>query len=753
MIKTVIKSNGESVPFNPECLNRKGAWADENGSEWSSIVLDAISKLQNNCHTVDIDKALIAACTDYFTEDTFKMAGRILAGTIYKEAYGSFTSIPTLSEHIDNMVGKGYWINMDYSDFELEQLQMVMRHEQDLELNYSEIKQLNDKYLVRDRVRKITMESPQMMYMGMAMANMEKMPKDRRIHDVIKLYDYLSRKAINAPTPFMAFLRTPHRNYASCCVATCNDTIDSLAAADHIYYKMTAASAGIGAHMMVRSAGDPVRNGTVEHQGKYGYLNTISALVKANLQGGRGGAATVHVNALDPEIEMILSLGSNKTPEERRIAGIQYSFGYTKLIAKRMKAKQNWMLISYLHAPDLWEAAYSNNDTLFEELYFKYAESDKPKKFVDAYELVVESVIQSVETGRMYQHNTYELNNHTPFKDPIWQSNLCQEIALPTKGFKDVFELDVAGEVTGEIGLCNLAAYVAGSVPDDEIEEVIYYILLMVDNVIDIMEYPFKNLKFTSQARRSVGVGITNLAHDMANKGFKYSSKDGKAYVHRVMEQHSFYLHKASLQLAKERGVADWIDRTKYPEGWLPIDTYNRNVDKVVKQELLHDWETLRQEIIAQGGIRHSVLEAFMPNESSSIATNGTNSILPIRSLKMVKTSAGSVTKFIVPEAERLRDAYELAWEIPTRDLIDFYAIVQKFCGQAISADLYLDQTNGNTPASQLATDWFRMVMLGIKTRYYMNTKTPSGDKSEDQHKDVEIDATEKGCTSGGCSL
>lgn len=1033
MIKTVVKSDGTVVPFNPEKLNQKGSWADVDGELWPTIVLDAVSKLQEGCKTSDIDKALIAACTDQFTTASFKLGGRIFMGTIYKEAYGSFKNIPSLKEHMENMIEQGYWATMDYTDEELEIFNDALQHERDLSLNYSEVKQLKDKYLMQDRVRQITLESPQMMYIGMAMANMENQPKDRRVRDVLKLYEYLSRKAINAPTPFMAFLRTPHKNYASCCVATCEDTIPSLSAADHIYYNMTAASAGIGAHLKTRSAGDPVRAGTVEHQGKWGYINAVSAMVKANLQGGRGGAATMHIHALDPEIEMMLKLSNIKTPQERRIM-LQFSFGYTRLLAKKVKNKEQWMLISYLYAPDLWEASYGDDLDVFEKLYAKYEASDLPKRFVSAYDLVLESLVQGVESGRVYQHDTQEMNRHTPFKDKIYSSNLCvapetpiltdkgyveiatkvgekvnvwngeefsevevaktgenqelvkvvtdsghvlsctkyhkfyihdedgevieveaqslksgdklidpnlptiegteefanafeegskagiltryefpsathtlssrmdwlsgyfssfglveqneegfdtllathgdsafirqiqlllqtvgveskvslaynrqlqttckehnhditdccggenwlltvpafaskklydlglkldqdfdhekskgisdkyfvhikkvehtgrisdtfcftepkrnmgmfagiltgqcQEIALPTRGYDKVTDLYVEGETSGEIGLCNLAAYVAGRVSDEEIPEVLYYTLLMVDNVISLMEYPFPNLAHTARARRSVGIGITNLAHDMAARGYKYSSKEGKRYIHRVMETHSYYLHKASLQLAKEKGVADWIDRTKYPEGWLPIDTYNKNVDKVVDQELIHDWESLRKEIIEFGGIRNSVLEAFMPNESSSIATNGTNSILPIRSLKIVKTNAGKTTKFIVPDAEELADAYEIAWQIPAKDLVDMYAIVQKFCGQAISADLYLDQTHGNTPSSQLMSIWMRMVMLGIKTRYYINTKTPSGSKQETvEDPQVEQVEDEKGCGSGACTL
>lgn len=754
MINTITKSNGEVVPFDPDKLNRWAAWADRSGADWSTISLDAVSKLQDGCSSQDVNKAIISACMDQFDEASFKLAGRIMAGMIYKEAYGSFKNIPTLSEHMNNMVKSGYWEKMDYSEEEVKHLNNLIDHSKDLELNYSEIKQLNDKYLIRDRVKKITKESPQMMYMGMAMANMSNQPKDRRLKDVEKLYHYLSVKAINAPTPFMSYLRTPHRNYASCCVATCNDTIPSLSAADHIYYMMTANSAGIGSHLKTRSVGDPIREGTVEHQGKFGYINAISAMVKANLQGGRGGAATVHLCALDPEIFMMLKLRNVKTPSERRISGVQYSFGYNKLFAKKVKDDKEWLLISYLHAPDLWEAMYSDDEELFENLYNEYLEKDVPKKIVSAKELAVLSLIQGVETGGVYQENSTEMNKHTPFKNPIYSSNLCKEIALPTKGYDCVTDLYREEETSGEIGLCNLAAIVAGRVPEEDLPELYYYALLMVDNVISLMEYPFPNLSFTAQARRSVAIGLTNLANFMAKNGKKYSTADGKEFIHRVAEKHSYLLHRASLTLAKEKGVCDWIGKTKYPEGWLPIDSYNKNVDKVVKQDLLCDWESLRTEIKEVGGIRNSVLEGMMPNESSSIATNGTNSILPVRSLKVVKTNAGNTTKFIAPDYEEFGSNYEIAWGIPSKDLIDVYGIFQKFCGQAISADLYIDQSKGGKVSeSKLLSDWLRMTMLGVKTRYYINTKTASGDKEDKAPEVEELDGEDKGCSSGACTI
>lgn len=303
--------------------------------------------------------------------------------------------------------------------------------------------------------------------------------------------------------------------------------------------------------------------------------------------------------------------------------------------------------------------------------------------------------------------------------------NTTQEIGLPTDGYLSVTDLYKDEEISqGEIGLCNLGAIVAGRAKSEQYEHVAYRTLKMVDNVISIMDYPFPHLKYTAQARRSAGIGITNLAYDMAKRGLTYDSAEGKAYMHRLAEMHSFYLHKASVRLAKERGKCDWFHKTKYADGWLPIDSYCKEVDNITSQGLLMDWEGLRKEI-AEHGMRNSVLEAYMPVESSSIAGNTTNSIYPIRQYSVVKKSGTNKLVFLAPDVEELRDSYQLAWDVPTKDMTDMYAIFQKFCGQAISADYYRHFKSGERPrisAKELMNDWLYRIKCGVKTKYYSNT-------------------------------
>lgn len=745
MIESITKRDGGVVEFSPEKLNKWAEWAGGIDVDWSSVVLEACRKCYSGCSTTDLHNAMIAACVDMETTQHLKMAGRLYIGALIKEVFGGLDKVLSVKQMYYKMVEEGLWANMSYSDSELDYLNTIINHSLDFEASLTEIKQITDKYAIVDRVSKQAKETPQFVYMRMAMGNMELMPPERRMEDVVKLYTYLSQKKINAPTPFFINLGTPKKQYASCCVTTTLDTAPSLAASDHIAYMMTCASAGIGHHIKTRSRGSGVQNNKVVHLGKLPYYKVSQAVVGANLQSSRGGALTMHFNALDPEIMDLLNLKNVQTVDQKRIKDIDYSFGFNAEFARKVAKNESWMLVDYSVSPELYELMYEGDQAQFVALYNKI-ESDEsiPKVFVNARDVVLKALKEGVETGRMYLHRTDEMNRHTPFKDKIYSSNLCQEIALPTSGYSSVSDLYWYGDVQGEIGLCSLGAIVLGNTQEHEYEDVAYYTVLMIDNVIEIMDYPFLQLAYTAKRRRSIGVGLTNLAYDMANKGLKYSSLSGKRYIHKVAERHSYYLHKASLRLAKERGVCEWINKTKYPEGWLPIDTANKNIDEVVSQPLMYDWESLRKEIITNGGIRNSILEAHMPVESSSLASGGVNGLYPIRALKVVKTSGNNKNLFLAPKAEELKWDYELAWDIPTKDMIDVYAVVQKFTGQAISADLYLKYgaTAGDRKISarDLLEQFLYLTKMGLKTRYYVNSSTG-------------VEEPESKCDAGGCTL
>lgn len=741
MISKIKKRNGDIVDFDPEKLTRWAKWAGCVGADWFAIVGDAYKRCPDECTTQDLQNAMIQACADKEDTPHLKMAGRLLMGSVYKEAFGGI--VPSVQEMYITMVDKGLWESMGYSILDLSEAQGFIDHERDLHSVHSVVHQITTKYAIRDIEKNIALESPAFVWMRMALGVCQNEPKETRMKEVEAYYKDFSLGKINAPTPNITNLGTPKRNYASCAIFKSNDNAKSLAAGDHIAYSLTCASAGIGGFLQTRSKGDGVRKNTIKHAGKLPYYRAVESAVHANLQGGRGGAATIHFNCLDPEVETLLRLRHPTTVAKSKVAGIDYSFGYHPLLAKKAAANEKWMLVSYKASPELHEAMYKADG--FEEAYAAYEASSGRRKYISARKLALEFLRMQEETGRMYEHNTNEMNRHTPFKDVVYSSNLCQETGLPTQGFRSVEDLYVDEDVNGEVALCNLAAIVAGRVSAKEYEEVAYRALKMVDNVINQMDYPFPNLKYTAQARRSAGIGITNLANDLAHKGFDYTSSMSKAYMHRLAEMHSFYLHKASVRLAKERGKCDWFHKTKYSEGWLPIDTYCKQVDNITEQGNKLDWEGLRKEI-AEHGMRNSVLEAYMPVESSSIAGNTTNGLYPIRDYVVIKTSGTNKTVFIAPDLEEVKDAYQLAWDIPTKDMTEMYAIFQKFCGQGISADFYrkfdVDKPR-RISAKELMQDWFYRIKCGLKSKYYSNSAAG--------HKLSEV--ADVGCGSGGCTL
>lgn len=733
MITKVIKSDGSEVVFDPERLNKAAIFGDDGNGNWSHIALDAYKRLYDGCTTKEVNQAIIDACISRKDEAHARMAGRVLVGQIYKEAFGGFTKIPSLPNFYHRMVDSGYWEDMGYTGLELTALEAVIDHSKDLSYGYAVLKQFRDKYGIKDAVNDILFESPQMMFMGMAMAVMKNMPKARRIKDVTKLYTYLSDLKINAPTPYLNGLRTGKTGYASCCVIKADDTAKSIGVAREVAYTMTVNQAGIGYYLASRSIGDGVRGNTIKHMGKLPYYRGIDAGVKENRQQSRGGSATVSFLALDPQIDELIRLRNPMTVTSKRINTMDYSVGINKSFVNRVAKNLDWMLVSYKDAPQLHDGMFTMTMEEFDSEVDKIAkDASIPKTWIKARDLAIEIITQRTETGRLYVYWTDEMNRHTPFKEIIYSSNLCCEISLPTKGYSDMRNLFKYDAEDGEVALCFLASLVAGRVKPEEYEDVAYYTVLMIDNVMDIMTYPYENMESTVKKRRSIGVGITNVAHYIATHRVPYGSPESKQLVHDLAELHSYSLHKASLRLAKERGVCEWIGKTKYPSGWLPIDTYNKAIDSVVKDPTLkQDWESLRKEIIDFGGIRNSVLEAYMPNESSSLATNTTNGIYPVRDHVIFKKSPQGQVLFIVPDYEELKDYYTSAWDTPTNDMIDIYALFQKFTGQTISADLYLDYTkqkDGKISMKEQLGYLIKATKVGMKTWYYLNSKVGAGD-------------------------
>lgn len=742
MIKIIVKRSGKEEEFSAEKVNGWGEWAAKalhGRVDWGEAVLHAVSVLPEKCSSEDLQNALIDFCLNKKTWEYNLMAGRLYYGLIVKKFYGK--KVPTVRELHRQMIDYGLLVDMGYSDEEYEEIEHIINHKLDLKNTHFEIHQIRHKYALRDKIAGKEFETPQFVYMRMAMA-LSQFEKDR-IENIRRFYDHFSHKRINVPTPYYTNLGTKMNGFASCCVYTTNDTAPSLAAGDHIGYMMTVMSAGIGSHIKTRSLGDSIRNGLIVHQGKIPYYRALVGAVGANLQNGRGGAATVYYTAFDPEVEVIAKLKNPMTPAVKQVRGCDYSFGSNKFFAKKAALDEDVALFSYGDAPELYESQYGSSED-FEQKYNEFLQSDKPRTMVSARKLLVMILNEGYETGRHYLHFFDEMNTHTPFKDKIYSSNLCAEIALPTKGYDSVKELyESYQEGNGEIGLCNIGGIIVSNIEnDDQYADVAYYVLKMIDFGIHYSDYVFKNLEDTAKSRLSAGVGILGLAHLMAKKNKKYSSQDGKDFIHEIFETHAWHLINASLRLGKERGNAPWMHKTKWPEGWLPIDTYNKKVDELVSTCNKRDWESLRKQIIENGGIRNSVCVAHMPGESSSLGSGTTNGPYPIRDYDLVKTNETMVLNYVAPDSTVLKDKYEIAWEIPSEDLIDCYAIMQKWTDQAISCDLYRKvQGDEKVGSSEMIKLYLRMAKYGVKTRYYINSKTAKG---------IDLNATEV-CES--CSL
>lgn len=758
MIKNIVKRSGKIEPFSPEKLNGWSEWAAKRLApvvDWSEVVLHAMSTLPSEVSSQQLQETLIKFCVDKATWEHSLMAGRLYAALWRKQVYNN--KIPTVKALHATLHSVGMMTTLNYSDEEYAQVEKIINHKLDYKCAHYELVQIRSKYALRNKVNKVEYETPQFVYMRMAMALAENESFENRMHDVAKWYEHFSHKRINVPTPYYVNLGTYLNGYSSCCLYSVGDTWQSLAAGDHIAYAMTCMSAGIGSHIKTRSLKDPVRGGLIEHQGKLPYYRALVGAIGANLQNGRGGAATVYYSAYDPEVEVIQKLKNPMTPAAKQVRGCDYSFGSNKFLARKVVKDEMYAQFSYYTQPELHESQYLSDQTVFEKLYNEKVQSGELVENVSARQIVIGALNESYETGRHYLHFTDEINRHTSFKDKIYSSNLCSEVVQPTKPFTSIAQLyQPYDESHGEISLCNLSAIIPSNIEsDDQYAEVAYYALKMIDVGIHKNKYIFQSLEHTAKARMNAGVGLMGLAHYMAKKNVKYSTQAGRDFIHELMETQTWHLYNASLKLGKEKGNAPWIHKTKFTEGWLPIDTYEKRVDQLTTVGYKRDWESLRKQIIQNGGIRNSVVACQMPGESSSLSSGTTNGIYPIRDFDLIKTNDTNAMHYVVPDATKLRDKYEIAWDIDTLDLIKVYAIVQKWTDQAISADLYRKVVGSDRVGTTEMLDiYLALVKYGIKTRYYQNSLTAKG-LASNTPIEVEqiIDEDDPDPVCEGCSL
>jgi len=752
MINYVTKRNGEKIVWNADRVNDTVLWATNNvtGVDYSTIALRSSAQLYEGISTVDIQKVLIKTAADMINERTPNydlVAGRLEIMNLRKEAYGVFAP-PSLIDHINTLVGSGHYdkeLKTKWSNKELKLLDEVIDHDLDLNYRYAATQQFKGKYLVQNRKTKQIYESPQMAYMCMSMALHQDEPIKQRLQYVIDYYNATSQGKISLPTPVMAGVRTPTRQFASCTVVDCGDSLDSINSSNNAIVKYISQRAGIGINGgAIRSLGSEVRGGEVVHTGKIPFYKTFMASVKSSSQGGiRGGAATLSFTCWDYEFESLVVLKNNKGTEENRVRHLDYSIQFNKLMYTRLIKGENITLLSpNVYNGKLYEAFFSDQEE-FERLYL-LAEADntiKLKKTLKAVDIFAAVANERANTGRIYIMNVDNANKYGTFNEkeaPIRLSNLCQEIDLPTSPMGE------PGTDEGEIALCVLSAFNLGACELNEYEHLGKVAIRALDNLIDYQNYPIKQAE-KMKLRRSLGVGVTSYAYWLTKQGLKYTDEASLNATHVLFENISFNLIKASIELAKEKGHCKLYHETKWSKGILPIDNYKEDLDKVCKPALTCDWESLRDDL-SNFGIRNSTLMALMPSETSSQITNSTNGIEPPRGLITIKQSKDGIIPQAVPELEKYRNSYQLLWELPSNTaVINLTGVMQKFVCQGISTNFNYNPAKfpeGKLPIKIVMQDLLHYYKLGGKQIYYHNTNDGTADQG------VEDD-----CSSGACSI
>jgi len=739
----VVKRNGSKESLNLEKLHKMTFEACEglSGVSASQIEMNSGIQFYNGVSTKDIQDILVKSAADLISLDAPNYqfaAARLLLFALRKEVMGQFEYI-SLPEMINRNIKHGVYdenILEWYTAKEIEKIDSYVKHQRDFEFTYAGLRQVVDKYLVQDRSSGQIYETPQFMYIMIAATMFAQYPKETRLSYVKKYYDAISTFKINIPTPVMAGVRTPIRQFASCVLVDADDTLQSIFSSDMAIGYYTAQRAGIGINAgRIRAINSKIRGGEVQHTGVIPFLKKFESTVRCCTQNGvRGGSATVHFPIWHKEIEDILVLKNNKGTEDNRVRKLDYSIQISKLFYERLIEDKQISLFSPHDVPGLYEAYGTDK---FDELYEKYERAYSiPKKKVKAQDIFMSLLKERAETGRLYIMNLDHCNSHSSFKDKVYMSNLCQEITLPTKPVQHI------DDKNGEIALCILSALNLGKINKlDEMEELADIAVRALDELIDFQGYPVDAAEKSTKARRSLGVGYIGVAHYLAKNKVKYDSPEAWQLMHDTTEAFQYYLIKASVNLAKEKGACEYFNRTKYHDGILPIDTYKKEVDEIIRDSSLkYDWERLREEICSHG-MRHSTLTAQMPSESSSVVSNATNGIEPPRGYLSVKKSKKGPLKQIVPGYYHYRNYYSLLWDLPSNEgYINIVAVMQKFFDQAISGNWSYNPEHfddNEVPLSVMAKDLLSTYKLGWKTSYYQNTYDAKKDEDEEPQHNI----------------
>lgn len=751
----VTKRDGSLEDINLDKIHKVVTWAAEGLDNVSVSLVEMRSHIQfyNGIRTDDIHETIIKAAADLISvesPDYQYLAARLAIFHLRKIAFGQFEP-PHLYDHVIKLTNEGKYdahILQDYNKEEFDQLNGFIDHNRDMTFSYAAVKQLDGKYLVQNRVTKQIYESPQFLYMLVAMCLFARYPQSTRLDYVKKFYNAISTFKISLPTPIMAGVRTPTRQFSSCVLIECDDSLDSINATTSAIVKYVSQRAGIGINAgRIRALGSEIRGGEAQHTGCIPFYKMFQAAVKSCSQGGvRGGAATLFYPLWHLEVESLLVLRNNRGVEENRVRHLDYGVQINRLLYSRLIKNSDITLFSPSDVPGLYDAFFADQDE-FERLYEMYERDETiTKRSIPAVDLFSLLMQERASTGRIYIQNVDHCNTHSPFNPqlaPVRQSNLCLEIALPTKPLNDI------NDPNGEIALCTLSAFNLGAINHlEELEELAELATRALDALLDYQNYPIKAAEMATMNRRTLGIGVINYAYYLAKNNVKYSDGSAIALTHRTFEAIQYYVLKASVKLAQEMGACPKFNETTYAQGLLPIDTYKKDLDKICQEPLHLDWESLRADIVKHG-LRNSTLTALMPSETSSQIANATNGIEPPRGLVSIKASKDGILKQVVPEFERLQHQYELLWDMPGNEgYLHLVGIMQKFVDQAISANTNYDPQRfegQKVPMKQLIKDLLTAYKFGLKTLYYQNTR----DGADDMQTNIQDD----GCAGGACKI
>ena len=744
----VKKRDGSLEPLNLDKIHRMvdEACANLAGVSASQVEMNSGIQFFDGITTEEIQEILVRSASDLISLDNpnyqfvaarlllFALRKQVFNKNVWKDGMPSVFDVAAYNATILKVYDEE--ILDKYSDEEWIKVNSWIDHGRDYLFSYAGLRQVVDKYLVQDRSTGEVFETPQYMYMMIAMTLFAEYPLSTRLDYVRRYYNAISKHKINIPTPIMAGVRTTLRQFASCVLIDSDDTLNSIFSSDMAIGRYVAQRAGIGINAgRIRGLNSKIRGGEVAHTGVIPFLKKFESTVRCCTQNGiRGGSATVHFPIWHQEIEDIIVLKNNKGTEDNRVRKLDYSIQISKIFYERFITNDDITLFSPHDVPGLYDAFGTLE---FDDLYTTYESDDSiPKKRIGAQELILDLLKERAETGRIYIMNIDHCNTHSSFKDKVNMSNLCQEITLPTDPLQHI-------DGDGEIALCILSAINVGKLKQlDDLEELCDLAVRGLEELIDYQNYPIIAAELSTKNRRSLGVGYIGLAHYLARQGEHYDDPRAWQLVHELTEAFQFYLLKSSNELAKEKGKCGYFDRTKYADGILPIDTYKRDVDEIVPNELNYDWETLRSEI-RTFGLRHSTLSAQMPSESSSVVSNETNGIEPPRDYLSVKKSKKGPLKQIVPSYQTLKNNYTLLWDMPNNTgYINVVAVMQKFFDQAISGNWSYNPENypdNEVPMQVMAQDFLNTYKYGWKTSYYQNTYDAKKDDVMDEKREQNI--------------